>query len=218
MTRIVFLISLLIACTTVAAAQLQRVGSYDTGYKKGAEIISVQQRSGRAALTISGKNEVDILSLAKPAQPQQLLRIAVNGEGVGDISSVAFHPTEDYVAVAVIAADPLAAGKVIVYSASTGKQLAEFVAGNWPDSVLFSKDGRWLAVANEGEPFVVAKSGGLMSPPGSITLVDLQKGLDNPVIHQIALPDLSGVAGVLQGSDKRSFERDIDLNGDGNTS
>ncbi|MGS2723824.1 choice-of-anchor I domain-containing protein [Porticoccus sp. GXU_MW_L64] len=197
------------------AAQLQWLGSYDTGYKKGAEIISVQQSSGRAALTVSGKNQVDILSLSNPAQPERRLRITVEGQDIDDISSVAFHPTDDYVAVAAIAKNPLASGKVFFYSASNGELLNSVASGYWPDSVLFSSDGRWLGVANEGEPFVVAGNGELVTPPGSITLVDMQKGLNNPVIHQIALPDLSGVDGVLQGSDKRSFERDIDLNGDG---
>ncbi|MDM3870175.1 hypothetical protein QSV34_02270 [Porticoccus sp. W117] len=213
--RIVLLTSLLMLCTAASSAQLQRIASYDTGYPKGAEIISVQQHSGRAALTISGKNQVDILSLANTAQPQRQLRIAIQGDNIADISSVAFHPSEDYVAVAVIPADPLATGKVVIHSASSGKRLASFTAGYWPDSVLFSNDGRWLAVANEGEPFVATKGGTLVTPPGSITLVDLQHDLGNAAVHQIALPDLSAVEGVLQASDKRSFERDIDLNGDG---
>ena len=201
--------------SALSAAELQWLGSYDSGYSSGVEIVSVQQHSARAAVTISGKKQVDILSLENPQQPKRLQRIDIAADQGGDISSVAFHPTEDYIAVAVIAADPMATGQVVIYNATTGKQLSSFASGYWPDSVLFSNDGRWLAVANEGEPFVVASNGALVTPPGSVTLVDLQNGLRGAVVQQIGLPDLTGVEGVLQGSDKRSFERDIDLNSDG---
>ena len=216
MIRKILMTACLSVAGNIAAAQLEWVASYDTGYKKGAEIISVQQHSSRAALTISGKNQVDILSLASPARPERLLRIDIEGRDTGDISSVAFHPSKDVIAVALIAKDPLATGKVAVYRATTGQQIARFDTGYWPDSVLFSPDGHWLAVANEGEPFVRrGKHDDLFSPPGSVTLINIQQGFGNAVVQQITLPDLTGVAGVLQGSHKRAVERDIDLNGNG---
>ncbi|UTW46139.1 hypothetical protein KFE80_04380 [bacterium SCSIO 12696] len=200
---------------TTHAAQLKWVGSYDSGYKKGVEIISVQQSTARAALTISGKKQVDILSLENPLKPQRVQRISVAPHSGGDISSVAFHPFNDIVAVALIADHPLAVGQVLIFNATSGEQVATFEAGYWPDSVLFSNDGRWLAVANEGEPFVVGDKGELNTPPGSVTLIDIKSDLHSSVVKQIALPDLTGVDGVLQGFHKRSFERAVDLNEDG---
>ena len=213
---VLFLAALVFAAGATAQRGPSVIGSYDTGYSKGAEIISVQQSSMRAALTIGSKGQVDILSLKNPGRPARLNRIDVLADGDADVSSVAFHPSEDYVAVAVIAADPWQKGRVELYSASRGEKLAAIEAGYWPDSVMFSKDGRWLAVANEGEPFVYDRSSKQFStPPGSITLIDMKAGYLNTKTMQIALPDLTGVEGVIDGRHKRLFEREVDITGNG---
>lgn len=55
--------------------------------------------------------------------------------------------------------------------------------GAWPDAVAFSPNGRWLVVANEGEP-----SGDYsIDPEGSITVIDLRTSVQVAEARTISL-------------------------------
>ncbi|MDP5253194.1 MULTISPECIES: choice-of-anchor I family protein [unclassified Vibrio] len=72
-------------------------------------------------------------------------------------------------------------GIIAVYDSRDLSLLTTFPAGSLPDMVGFSKDGRFLASANEGEP-----SGDYQDDPeGSVTLVDLSPGLEQAKAQQI---------------------------------
>ena len=61
-------------------------------------------------------------------------------KGAGEITSAAFHPSEDLYAVCVRSSDGMAAGEVQLRSAADGKLLASVPVGIWPDSLAFSPD------------------------------------------------------------------------------
>ena len=69
----------------------------------------------------------------------------------GDVTSVAVHPGGDYFAVSAPAVDKTQPGTVAFYD-KDGNYLNHVTVGSLPDMVTFSKDGKYLLVANEGEP------------------------------------------------------------------
>lgn len=170
------------------------------------EIVSIQKTTQRIALSCSAQGIVEIISIANPEAPEALYRFKVtDGE---EISSVSFHPTANFFAVAVINQDPFAAGKVQVHNAGSGKLLKTFVAGVHPDSAVFSPNGKYLVVANEGEAYRYNNKR-YESPEGSITHVFLGNGLQDAVVTQIPLSDYSDIAGMLHKSHARVLEREV---------
>ncbi len=188
-----------------ADLKLETAGIYNVrDISKNTEILSIQKSSRRLALSCSTNGTVDILSIEKPAAPEFLHRFPItDGE---EISSVAFHPLENFFAVAVIDPDPFSAGRIQVHDAATGGLLKAFPAGVHPDSLVFSPDGRHLVVANEGEAYRYAGRH-YESPEGSITHILLGDGLQDTRVTQISLEDFSQVKGMLDRSHARKFPR-----------
>ncbi len=198
----------------LAETRLDLVGIWDSGTGEGTEVISVQGSTGRAALTNSEEGTVSILDLSDPANPALIgtpfdLGIA-DGEGV---NGVAFHPTENYFAVAiqVTGADY---GRVELRSATDGAVLNSLTTGSEPDAVAIDKMGRHAVVSDEGESFKLV-DGEFVSPPGSVTVIDLRHGAAAATATTIALPDATGTPGMVSAADQRFLERGVDLNGDG---
>ena len=96
-------------------------------------------------------------------------------------TSVACH--DGVVAVAWAAVDRTQHGWIEFYAAATCEPLARCPAGHNPDMLAFTRDGRRLASANEGEPTDDYQT----DPVGSITVVDLPSDGDwsHVVVRQI---------------------------------
>lgn len=186
---------------------LELVSIYDIkDIGKNTEIVSIQETTQRIALSCSAQGIVEIISIANPEAPEALYRFKVTDNE--EISSVTFHPTANFFAVAVINQDLFAAGKVQIHDASSGKLLKTFAAGVHPDSAVFSPNGKYLVVANEGEAYRYNNKR-YESPEGSITHVFLGNGLQDAAVTQIPLSDYSDVAGMLHKSHARALEREV---------
>ena len=197
------------------AQALDLVGHFDSGVGEGTEIISLQGATARAALTNSETGTVSILSLDDPASPV-LVSVFDIGLGSGEgMTSVAFHPKEDYFMVAIVVggADT---GRAELRSASSGAVLNVVTTGSEPDAIAIDKQGRRAVISNEAESFHFdAATGEFSSPDGSVTIVDLRDGAAAATATHVALPDATGTPGMVSGADKRFLERGVDLNGDG---
>jgi len=152
--------------------RLKWLSRYESGvYKQsGAEIVSYDSQTRRSFVINAFSGKVDVLDLQKPADPKYLFSIDVSDIGA-DANSVAVK--NGVVAVAVQGKKKTDVGFVAFYDAQ-GNRRAVVQVGALPDAVTFSPDGRYLLVANEGEP----DDDYLVDPEGSVSIIDLADGMD----------------------------------------
>jgi hypothetical protein len=153
--------------------RLSLLGRYESGVynRSGAEIVSYEPDSRRAFVVNAASGKVDVLCLRDPAVPNWLFSIDVSDLGP-TANSVAI--AKGIVAVAVEAARKTDPGFVAFYDPN-GKRRAVVQVGALPDAVTFSPDGRYLLVANEGEP----SDDYSVDPEGSVSIIDLAQGVDS---------------------------------------
>lgn len=92
----------------------------------------------------------------------------------GDMTSVDVDPQKNAVAIAVQAEDPDKNGIAVILD-HNGKILTIVPVGKQPDMLTFTEKGKYLLIANEGEP----RNGyaeGTSDPEGSVTVVDMSQG------------------------------------------
>jgi Esterase-like activity of phytase len=111
---------------------------------------------------------VDVLSIRDPSQPEKIGQIDVTSFGAV-ANSVAVH--EGLIAVAVENTNKTNPGMVVFFSRHL-KLLGAVQVGALPDMLTFAPDGRWLLVANEGEP----NDDYTVDPAGSVSIIDLRRG------------------------------------------
>lgn len=198
------------------AARLVLVATYDTGRGKGAEIVSVQRTTRHAVVANSAVCEVDVLDLRTPAAPRRVARHALPTKPGESLTSVAVHPKSPYYLAVVQSAEPRTPGRLLAMGLEDGQLLGAYDVGVGPDDVKIDPHGRTAVVANEAERYEWnAARGEFTSAPGTIAVVELTAGPTSATVHLLALPDLTGRAGVTQASDARSLERAVDLDGNG---
>jgi hypothetical protein len=174
-----------LACAAPAAAapakevDLSLVGrTTPPGDENQAEIAAFDPGTNRVFVTNALDNRLDVYDFSNPAAPgAAIFTIDLSPYGGGP-NSVAVH--DGIVAVAVEGATPQDLGTVQFFDAD-GAHLGEAAAGALPDMLTFTKGGDYLLVANEGEP---EPELGLIDPEGSVTVIDMRRGLDQLVVRQ----------------------------------
>ena len=152
---------------------LSVLGTYRTGiFDESAAEISAYDPRSKTLFVVNGENKVvDMLHIADPTNPVHINAIDVTPYG-GSANSVAV--ANGLVAVAVEAEVKQNSGSLVIFNTS-GKYLKSFVVGALPDMVTFTPDGRYILVANEGEP----NSDYSVDPEGSVSIIDLTRGLQH---------------------------------------
>ncbi len=188
--------------TEGAAIRLSVLGQYQSGIyrQSAAEIVTYDPASQRGFVINAASGQVDVLDLSNPATPTLALTIDVSDLGA-DANSVATK--NGVVAVAVEAKNRTDDGFVAFYD-TDGNRLSVVQAGALPDALTFSPDGRWVLVANEGEPV----EGYARDPEGSITIIDLSVGAANVTQAQVRTADFrafNGQEAALRAAGVRIF-------------
>jgi hypothetical protein len=151
---------------------LSLIGRYRSGtYRQSAaEIVSYDPTSQRAFVVNAHSGKVDVLDMRAPHEPTLAFSIDFSDLGPS-ANSVAV--SNEVVAVAVEAKEKTDPG-FVAFTDLQGNRLAVVQVGALPDALTFSPNGRYLLVANEGEP----NDDYSIDPEGSVTIVDLREGVD----------------------------------------
>ncbi|MEH7748509.1 choice-of-anchor I family protein [Neobacillus drentensis] len=179
--------------------KLKEIGNYQTGMsnKDGgiAEIVKYNKDNQKMYLVNGASQSVDIVSVAniKSNQKTELkidtrLNITAMGQAhgfsVGDITSIDVNTIEKIIAIAVQGATYKDQGS-IVFLNYDGDYIKHFEAGVQPDMVTFSPDYKYILSANEGEPREGYSATGAIDPKGSVTIIDIKKGVNRAAVQTI---------------------------------
>jgi len=162
--------SLLAAQADDKGITLTPIGTYASGIWNagGAEIVAHDPDKQRLFVVNALAVSVDVLDIKNPAVPTLVTSLVFTTIG-GVVNSVAVH--DGIIAVALESTPKTAPGHVVLLN-SKFKVLSVLEVGAQPDMLTFSKNGRWLLSANEGEP----NSYGLtnsVDPEGTVSIIDL---------------------------------------------
>ncbi|AYA74659.1 Ig domain-containing protein [Bacillus sp. Y1] len=179
--------------------KLSYIGNYQTGMsnKDGgiAEIVKYNKDNQKMYLVNGAAQSVDIVSIANMTSNKKTefkidtrLDIAAMGQAhgfaSGDITSIDINTNEKIIAIAVQGATYKDHGSIVILNYE-GKYIKHFEAGVQPDMVTFSHDYKYLLSANEGEPREGYAEAGATDPIGSITIIDIKKGVDKATAQTI---------------------------------
>ena len=182
------------------SVQLEQIGRYESGVfaESAAEIVSYDSVSQRLFVVNANAASVDVLGMADPASPTLQTTIDATALGGGANSVDTFN---GLVAVAIEAETKTDNGLVAFYDALSLQLLATVPAGALPDMVTFTPDGKYVLVANEGEP----SNDYLTDPEGSVTVIDLRKGVANATARTADFEAWIGKEDELRAAGVRIF-------------
>ncbi|WP_053038514.1 choice-of-anchor I family protein [Staphylococcus haemolyticus] len=151
----------------------------------GTEIVKYNPKNGYAYSVNGDKEALDIIDVKHPGKDGAInlvkrIYLQDNGIEAGDLTSVTVHPSGDYVAVSAPAVDKTKPGHVVFYG-SNSDYINNVTVGSLPDMVTFSKDSKYLLVANEGEP----SDDYTVNPPGSVSVIDVTGGPANVTANNV---------------------------------
>lgn len=172
----------------------------------GAEISAYDADSERVFST-SGSG-LQIIDLSDPANPTLINTVDLSAGVFGfsnDLTSVAVH--DGLVAVSVASLNRTDPGRVFLLDAA-GNFRAVFTVGALPDMLTFSPDGKKLLVANEAEATTsaaLAAGATYVNPVGSISVIDLSRGIDKATVQTAGFDAFNDDAADLIADGVRLF-------------
>ncbi|MDX9767170.1 MAG: choice-of-anchor I family protein [Ectothiorhodospiraceae bacterium] len=173
---------------TPSSIALQFIGRYSTGQfdESAAEIPAFDAASKRAFVVNAEAGVLDVLDMTDPANPVFIADLGVETIAAGaQVNSVAVK--DGRVAVAIESAVKTDPGFVALYDAADLQLLGSVQVGALPDMLIFTPDGQYLLVANEGEP----SDDYSVDPEGSISIIDVS----NPAAMSVRTADFSAYNG-----------------------
>jgi hypothetical protein len=139
-----------------------------------AEVVAYDAKTKRLFIVNAPQNSVDVVDISNPAQPSVVTTLDLSPYGAS-ANSVAV--SKGLIAVAVEAPVKTDEGSVVFFNEALEFQ-RQITVGALPDMVTFTPNGRYVLVANEGEP----SQDYSIDPEGSITIIDLARGLSNATV------------------------------------
>ena len=206
-TKIAIALGMALTINTVAVAHNKKselsmdvIGTYKTGvFDEGAaEIVAHDAHNQRVFVINANAATVDVLDINDPTNP--MLMGTIDATGIGKVAnSVAVH--KGLVAVAIEAVDKQAPGKVAFYNATDLTYINDVAVGALPDMVTFTPNGRYVLVANEGEP----NDDYTVDPVGSVSIINLRHGAMHATVRSASFEKYNGMEDELRERGVRIF-------------
>ncbi len=169
------------------------------GFAVGAsEIVAFDPFTRRVFAVNSNDVTVDVLDAANPRQLNKIGAIDAAALG-GSANSVAVHG--GLLVVALESEDKQANGLVAFYRTSDFSLLKTVPVGALPDMLTFSDDGRYVVVANEGEPNDDYSN----DPEGSVSIIDLRRGVQFASVRHATFTAFNGKEAELRAQGVRIY-------------
>lgn len=189
----------------VTGLTLARLGSWQSGGGNGASEIPAYDPGTRRVFVVNGAlGTVEVLDLSDPSAPTlvQTLATASFGPGLGGANSVAVK--DGLVALAIEAQPKTRPGVVVLLDARTLALVSTVEVGALPDMLTFTPDGKFLLVANEGEPSAYNTGDAADDPEGSVSLIDVRKPSE-PVVRSVDFRAFNARKAELQAAGVRLY-------------
>jgi len=175
-------------------SSFSEIGSVSIGGTGAAEITAYDPSTKKLfVVTNTGSaTKIDVINLSDPAAPSAMGSIDISIYG-GYVNSVAVHDGKLAAAVeGVLKTDP---GKAVTFKTSDHSLIKQVTVGAQPDMISFSKDGKYILTANEGEP----NDAYTIDPAGTVSIITVA---DN---YSVATIDFSSFASQLASLQAKGF-------------
>ncbi len=164
---------------------LTPIGTYATGVLfngdvGAAEIPAYDRLTRRVYVVNAVQKRVDVLDIRNPAAPTKVTHFDVSDLGTPNSVDTQLG----VIAVAVEAPVRTDPGTVVFFTPG-GTRLGMIKVGAVPDMLTFSPNGRFLLVANEGEP-------GAFDPMGSVSIISFHKWPQHLVVDTADFTSFDG--------------------------
>ncbi|KPQ29855.1 MAG: hypothetical protein HLUCCX14_04300 [Marinobacter excellens HL-55] len=192
--------------TSKTLIELNVLGTYASGVfdESAAEIVAHDPANQRLFVINANDKVVDVLDINDPEMPNLLGSIDATAEG-GPANSVAVYG--DIVAVAIEADPKTDPGKVVFYDSTDLNKIGEVTVGALPDMLTFTRDGKKVLVANEGEP----SDDYTIDPEGSVSIIDLSNGVASATVTTAGFTGFDAEQADLEATGLRIFGPDASL-------
>ncbi|RAV98198.1 choice-of-anchor I family protein [Pseudochryseolinea flava] len=139
------------------------------GGATAAEISAFDPKTKRLFVINAVKAAIDVIDMRDPLNLvyEREISISAYGHGVNSLSV-----KNGLLAAAVESSPKTALGKVVIWETTTLNEKDVVTVGSLPDMLSFSHDGRYIVVANEGEP----NEDYTVDPNGSVSIITVHGG------------------------------------------
>ena len=182
------------------AFDLSVLGSYQSGLfdEAAAEIVAYDAATQRLFTTNADANNVTIISIADPANPDSVGEIDMSPYGAGLTS---LKVVNGVVAVASEAEDVADNGSLTFFNAADGTFINTVEVGVLPDMVQVNAAGTKVLTANEGQP----SDDYTVDPEGSVSIVDISAGVENATVTTVTFESFNNKKAALENRGIRIF-------------